>query len=90
MSNTIGQSVLLDNAQGGLISDADSLTNIAVAVPVALVGTLTMTDGDGNVRLSLTAGQSGAFQIAGNVPRLDYQLSSAADLGSIAVSFRPV
>lgn len=90
MSNTIGQCVLLDNAVAGLISDASSLSNVVIAVPTALVGSLTLLDGDGNTVLTVNAGQSGAFPIAGIVNRLEYRLSNAADLGVVMAAFRPV
>lgn len=87
---TIGQSVLLDALMSGPITDAVSLNDVVVAITVPLVGNLTLLDGDGNTVLSKTAGQNGAFALAGTVYRLEYALSSASDLGVVTVAFRPI
>lgn len=87
---TIGQSVTLDGSQAGLITDCSSADHVTVAITAALTGTLTITDTNGNTVISKTAGQSGAFAVAGKVYRLWYSLSSANDLGLVTVSYRPL
>lgn len=87
---TVGESVLLDSQQNGLITDSTSITSVVVAIPTALVGSLTILDGDGNAVISKPAGTSGAFAVAGQVDRAEYALSSASDLGVVTVAFRPV
>jgi len=87
---TIGESVLLDAQQNGLITDATSITNVVVAITAPLVGTMTILDGDGNTVITKGPGVSGAFAIPGQVDRAEYSLGSAGDLGVVTVAFRPI
>lgn len=87
---TVGQSSYLDQATDGLVTDATALNKVVVAVTAPLVGSLTLLDGDGTTQLSLTAGQSGAFTVASPVYRLEYHLSSPADMGNVVVSYHPI
>ena len=87
---TIGQAVLLNTAQSGLVTDATSVDSIVVAITAPLVGSLTILDGNGNTVISKAEGQSGAFAVTGEAYRLEYSLSSASDLGVVTVVFRPV
>jgi hypothetical protein len=84
--NTIGQGIVIDSDLAGQLHHS-LLSAIFVAIPAALVGTFTLKDGVGATLLTKTPGQSGAFSV-GPAHGLNYTLTSATDLGNIAVAFR--
>ena len=86
---TIGESRFLDTDQANVVSSYTCCNDVTVAVTAALTGTLTLLDGDGNTKLTVSPGQSGVFTIAGPCYRLNYQLSSSADIGLVIAAYHP-
>ena len=86
---SFGQCTYLDNAQDGRVSDFTSAHQVVIAISAPLTGVLIVLDGDGAPVASFTAGQSGVTVIAGPVYRMEYHLSSPADIGLVTVAFTP-
>jgi hypothetical protein len=82
--------MLLSAAVAGDIADSRAMvSSIVVSITVALLGVFTLTDCNGTVLLTRTAGQSGAVAVAGPQTGLKYTLSNAGDLGAVTVSWSP-
>lgn len=86
---TIGESRFLDTDQANVVSSYSTCNDVVVSITAALTGTLTILDGDGNTKLTVPPGQSGVFPIAGPCCRLNYNLTSAADIGLVVIAYHP-
>lgn len=92
----LGQSLLIDGALAGAISDASQVSVLGLGIKSALTGSLTITgmaNTDGSpATWTIAPGGSGAYSppAAGLASHLSYALSSAADLGKVFIAFRPI
>jgi hypothetical protein len=82
--------MLINAATAGDIADSRAIvSSVVVAISVALLGVFTLTDCNGTVLLTRTAGQSGVSVVAGPQTGLKYTLTNAGDLGAVTVSWSP-
>lgn len=92
----LGQSLLIDGALTGLISDACPVSVLGLGIKSALTGSLTIsgvTNTDGSIAAwNISPGSSGVQAAPGSglASRLSYALSNSADLGKVFIAFRPI
>lgn len=92
----LGQSLLIDNAISGLISDATQISVLGLGIKSALTGSLSIsgvTNTDGSpATWAISPGGSGVYSPPGSglASRLSYTLSNSADLGKVFIAFRHI